>query len=149
MLDRDHEQLAQSVAERLDCQVELPESWSGFFDQTGWSSSGEGDRRRFPRLKSRTLAVLEYRHTLSSVPRESRRYAVYLKDVSRGGVAFMHHEQLFPAERMRLIMPCDKARELVGQTDWIVEIIRCVRVGARCFEVGVRLVEPEPSTCGK
>ncbi len=141
MLDCDHERLARSVTERLECRVRLPESWTDFFDQNGWSASGEGDRRQFPRLKFRAPAVLEYCQTLPHVSREVQRYAVFLKDVSRGGVAFLHFEQIFPLERMRLIMPYDQTRELVGRTDRLFEVVRCVRVQAHCFEVGARLIE--------
>ena len=141
MLDNDFEELARNLAEKFDCKIKLPESWTGYFNETGPLTCGPGDRRQFSRIKFRSPAVLEYLQTFPIMPRERRHYLVYLKDYSRSGVAFIHHEQLYPSERMRLMIPPDKVVAMHGQKDGIIEVVRCIRIQDCCFEIGASFVE--------
>jgi len=139
--DYDFEELARKLAEKFDCKIKLPESWADYFNETGMLTGGPGDRRQFPRLRFRAPAVLEYAQTIPIVPRKPAQYLVYLKDLSRSGVAFMHHEQLYPREQMRLMMPPGKVVTIRGRKDGIVEIARCTRIQDFCFMVGAHFVE--------
>lgn len=42
----------------------------------------------------------------------------------------MHSEQLFPSERMRIVLADDLIRE--------IEVIHCRRVQRRCYEIGAK-----------
>ncbi len=134
MLDRDHlTPPAGETLEDLACRVELPPVWEDFFEKTGALPSGADDKRRHPRHYLRTYAAVGYHQTFSSVPRRQAWHKVYTKDVSRSGLAFLHSEQLFPRERLEILLPD-------GRTCFI-EVARCHRIQDRCFEVGARFVD--------
>ena len=126
---------------RMKCEIELPESWGDFFDHSGPMGSIPSDKRQFPRWKNRALAGLFQCETFPVIPRGNQWHPVYLKDVSRGGAAFIHSEQLYPLEQMRLLFIDDvSARLLQKECLRTIEVIRCVRVQAKCYEVGVRFI---------
>jgi hypothetical protein len=112
----------------LRCELELPSSWSDFFDRRGAMPARLEENRRFPRSYLRGVAALEYRQSLPALPRAEARHAVYTKDVSRAGIGFLHSEPLYPMEQMKLALPDGKSL--------IVEVVRCRRIQPRCFEIG-------------
>ena len=112
----------------LRCQLELPASWSDFFDRHGAMPALRAEKRRFPRSYLRGVAALAYRQSLPALPRAETWHAVYTKDVSRGGIAFLHSDPLYPMEQMNLALPDGKSL--------IVEVVRCRRIQSRCFEIG-------------
>jgi hypothetical protein len=57
-----------------------------------------------------------------------------MMDLSRSGLRFLHGEQLFPLERMRVVLPDGKRR--------LIEVKWCRRVQDRCYEVGCTFTEP-------
>ncbi len=122
------------IAPRIDelpCQIRLPEAWLEQYSSE--TNAVDGDQRRFPRHpcgSPQAKAALEYRSTLPSRPREPTVWAVYPVSISRGGLAFLHSEPLYPCEKFRISLPNGKAFE--------IEVARCRRVGDRCFEVGAR-----------
>ena len=127
---------------RLKCEIELPESWSDFFDHSGLIGSIASDRRKFPRWKNRTVAGLLCRETFPVIPRSKQWYPVYLMDMSRNGARFIHSEQLYPLEQMHLLCIDDvSARLLQNDCFRAIEVVRCVRVQAKCYEVGVRFID--------
>ena len=77
--------------------------------------------------------------TLSSMKRDCGYIPVYTADFSRGGCGFISAIQIFPTERIRLILP----------TFWIqLEIVRCRKLGSKCYEVGGVLLsknQPDPA----
>lgn len=115
----------------LPCEVELPENWSDYFSRSGPAPARGEDVRRFPRFYLRTGAALSYRTTLPSMHRPDVAYRVYLKDISRSSVAFVHSEQLFPCERMEML--------LADGTHWFVTVVRCQKRHNRCYEVAATL----------
>lgn len=124
-----------TLSERLAacaCDVELPAVWENFFEQSGVMPTFDGDGRRFPRFYARRQAALEHRPTLPAKPRARTWRGVYLKNVSRQGLGFLHSEQLFPSERMRIMLSDDLLRE--------IEVIHCRRIRRRCYEIGARFV---------
>ncbi len=122
----------ERILEACQCSVELPAELDDFFEHSGPTGGSLAEQRRFPRVNLRTPAALRYRQTLHALPRAESWHKVFVKDISRCGVAFLHGEQLYPNERMALLMP--------DGTRLPVEVVRCRRLGARCYEIGVRFV---------
>jgi hypothetical protein len=77
-------------------------------------------------------AALEYRQSLPALPRNPGWFGVYMNSLSRKGCGFFHGEQLYPGERMRLVL-------LTG-TDLPIEVRWCRRIDENCFEIGARFV---------
>ncbi|HVX60856.1 MAG TPA: hypothetical protein VHC19_09645 [Pirellulales bacterium] len=138
MLDRGHEstQLANWLASR-PCRVELPEAWDDYFDRAGPIPSFPGDNRRFPRYYIRGRAAMAIIDALPGKPRDESWHGVYTKEISREGLRFLHSEQLFPREKLQIIMPDGQTR--------IVEVARCRRVQPACYDVKTRFA-PEART---
>ncbi|MGM0489705.1 MAG: PilZ domain-containing protein [Planctomycetota bacterium] len=131
MLDVDSN--ATSVAEiiaSLPCEVALPESWRDFFSEKGELPSFRRDRRRFPRLLFRTAAAARFLKSLPALNRSDQWQKVYFKDVSRTGFSFLYAQQLFPNERVEIVV--NESHRYVGK------VRRCRRVGPRCYVVGAR-----------
>jgi len=134
MLDLRHQvqKLVQAVGP-LRCDLQLPSSWQDGFGQAGQLPSRYHERRRHPRHRFQVCAALEYRQTFPSLHRPSGWHQVFADGLSRGGLSFLHGEQLFPRERMRILLP--------GQELKCIEIVWSGRVQQRCFRVGARFVE--------
>ena len=84
-------------------------------------------RRQHPRMYYPGRAILEVDQTFPAIPRSRHFCQAVTLDLSRGGISFMSPEQLFPGEKAVVWatsgrLPCT--------------IARCVRHGAKCFEVG-------------
>jgi len=119
---------ALSESRRLVCEIELPSSWKDFFDRRGMMPIPPDDRRRFPRSYLRVGAALQDRPSLPALPRSNAWHKVYAKDLCRTGVGFLHSEQLFPKEQLAIVLPDGRPRR--------IEVVRCRRIGRRCFEIG-------------
>jgi hypothetical protein len=121
-----------ATIEALPCNVRLPPSWGAGPAGTEVFASGPRDRCGFLRRSLRGLAALEYHSTLPGLDRAPACFRVYTLDISRNGVSFLHGEQLFPAERMRL---------LLADGRWLgVEIVRCRKIQDGCFEVAASVL---------
>ncbi len=136
MLDRDHPKLsvARMIA-ALPCRVQLPDSLRERFETTGVAPATMDDRRRHPRLRCRSTnnrVAVQRQASFPALPHAPAWVAVYLADISRGGFQVIAGEQLFPGERLRLLLPTGAAFD--------VEAIRCRRLGETCFSIGTRLV---------
>ena len=123
-----------AAAERLDrvagglaCGIRLPTSWDDYFGQKGLLPVIAQDRRRFARFHYRRRAILECVRSLPALPRAEFCCCVYAKDISRNGIAFLHCQELFPAEEMRLRLPDRVYR---------IRIVRCLKRIESCFEIG-------------
>lgn len=133
--------LADAIT-KLQCEIELPESWNDFFDFSGMACSSAFDNRRAARWKNRALAGLLYRTTFPVLSRPEGWYPIYIKDLSRSGTAFVHSEQLYPLERMRILVIDDRSSRLLRNNCLrTVEVVWCKRVQGKCFEVGSRFVD--------
>jgi hypothetical protein len=77
--------------------------------------------------------AVELRQTLPGLPRAHAWFAVYLTDIGRGGLGFLHGEPLYPKERLRILLFDGR---LVR-----IEIVRCQRIDEGCFSVGSQFVE--------
>jgi len=113
----------------LKCQVQLTRQLLEEFERTGPHPTIEGDRRRFVRYHVRARGILFYRQTLPAIERRQGPHLVLIRNISRSGIGFLHHEQLFPHERFTLWVEGKRRVE--------VEIAGCRRLHANCFDVGV------------
>lgn len=136
MLDRLDEStpLADWLASR-PCRVALPDAWQDFFDRSGAMPSFPGDDRRFPRFYIRGRAAMAVVDPLPGKPRDSAWHGVYTKEISREGLSLLHSEQLFPRERLEVVLPDGQSR--------LVEVTRCRRVQQACYDVEVSF-QPSP-----
>ncbi len=75
------------------------------------------------------------RSTLPGLPRPANSDRVFLKDVSRAGVALIHSEQLFPRENIELLM--------IDGSVLAATVIRCIRHRQRCYEIAATFKQDE------
>lgn len=111
--------ISQFMWQNLASRAELPCSAEEFFAKQGPSAAAAESRRRFHRFHFRTRAMLWY---------EGELHAVYARDVSRQGIGFLAPRQLFPCDRVKLILPEE-------ETPWLV-VRRCRRMQQGCYEIG-------------
>lgn len=123
------------VIAALPGKVALPPQWSGFFDKRGAVPIQPDDQRRYPRFYFRTVAGLTYVPSLPNLARPTESQRVLVKDISRGSAAFLHSEQLFPRELVKLL--------LIDGVERLLEVTRCRRIQADCFEVGAKFANVE------
>ena len=132
MLETEYSNQIDDLLAKLSCDVQIPSEWGDFFARQGMLPSIEGDRRRFARKHMPGTAVLEITTTIPSIDRQQLVHAVYTRDISRGGVSFLHVAQLYPGEAGRLWLPDRR---------WLFEVVRCRRVNSQCYVVGATLPE--------
>ena len=129
-------QLADAVT-KLECEIKLPEALRDFFKSSGLMQSSVSDNRRAARWQNRVRAGLLYRTTFPVLPRSEGWHPIFIKDVSRSGAAFIHSEQLYPLERIRILMIDDRSSRLLrNECLRTIEVVRCKRVENNCFEIG-------------
>jgi hypothetical protein len=116
--------------ESVPMLVVLPPGLEGFFDELGYAPSNPFDERRAPRLRLRCPALLEVTQTLPAARRETGLAHVLVADVSRCGIGLLHHEQLWPEERISIWLPSHHLQATV---------VRCRRRGPSCYEIGAEL----------
>jgi hypothetical protein len=131
----DPQRLSDELA-RLPCQVNLPVPVEEFLEKVGRTPRDWDEQRRFSRFYNRGFALLAYEQTFPTLPRPAARFAVYTRDVSREGMGLLHSEQLFPRERMAIVMHDGVPRAF--------EVVWCRRVQERCYEIGARFVDAKP-----
>ena len=117
----------QQLILNLPCRVHLPEDPETYFAQRGPLTSHYEEQRRYPRFHCRTEAALVCKQTLPACPRQERTCRIYVKDISRSSIAFLHFEQLFPTERAEVILFDGGVRT--------IQITRCRKLQDDCYEV--------------
>ena len=121
------------LLEICPCRIDLPPGFDGFFEQTGHRRAEFSDRRQFRRVLLREQALLQIQKQLS---------VIYTSDLSRGGICFLHSEQLFPGDRIRIWRSSGADLHLV--------VARCLRHGPRCYECGAEAAcENSRATCAQ
>lgn len=117
-----------SLIERLwaatKSQAELPDLQSDFFDLAGPMPLHYESRRAYHRFYFRRQAVLSYDKNL---------LGVYTTDVSQLGIGFISPVQLFPLDRVTLLIPGPKKTTL--------QISRCKRLADACYQCGGTFVD--------
>ena len=116
-------ELIDRVWHGLGCKVELPDNWGDFFEFSGMVPTEYDDRRTYARMHFRGKAVVKHSDCY---------YAIYTRDVSRGGIAFYHVEQIFPGERGRIWLANGLSHDF--------EIVRCKLRRKSCYECGAMFV---------
>ena len=135
-------EILNEVVERLNCDVRLPDSWGDFFSESG--PLPPDSRRQYARWRIRGYAALQYHQTAPALVRSPCWHRVFVKDISRGGIGFLHSEQLFPLEQMRIILPDTRLERLLpNRLESVLEVTRCLRIQKNCYEVGARFVGSE------
>ena len=84
--------------------VPLPPLDDSIREQTRTSGAIWGDSRRYVRYETDALGKLQLHGTYLSAGRENMTQDVWLRDMSRGGIRFVHGEQLFPGELVSVVL---------------------------------------------
>ena len=112
MLDsNDPKHSAAELIAALPCAVELPVELRKNFERHGVAAF-EGDRRRFPRIQCRSeanRAGMQHQQSLPQLPRDANWQSVYVTNVSRDGIGFLHSQPLYPCEA-RAAVYAERAR---------------------------------------
>lgn len=116
------EEVIDILWQKLNCRIELPETPDEYFAAKGPQLGEFAPERQHARYNYRNKALLIYRNAP---------YAVFTKDISHSSVGFLHFEQLFPLERVRLY--------LANGTKLDATIRRCLRLQELCFECGAQV----------
>jgi hypothetical protein len=108
------------------------ESDHEFFELTGPLPTAWDEHRRFPRFYFRSCAeLLIYPLRGERDPEEPPRF-VLTRDLSRGGMSLVHTEQLFPTQRLEIILNGAAPRSL--------EVMWCRRWTHGRYVIGCRFV---------
>ncbi len=127
MLDEPYKEKLDAVLESLNWTIQLPARLTDFFSVRGDSQIAEHEERKHIRIRARAKCVGFFESTLYCMQRDAGYLPLYTADFSRGGCGFLSSIQIFPTERIRLMLP----------TFWLqLEIVRCRKLGPNCFEVG-------------
>lgn len=121
-------QLINAAPLRLQVPVESPVPLAA----SAGAQSIPFDQRQAPRVNFRRRGAMQVSQPLPTCSRTDAHGGILVWDVSRRGLRFLFDEQLFPGEQLRIWLP---ETELKG------EVIRCRRLGPRCYEIGVRLAD--------
>jgi hypothetical protein len=115
----------RDFAPRPNHRMSMLEPSSDFFEPHGLLPPSLEDVRRFPRCYFRSVAEATI-HCLGSgqTPEQSH---VLTRDLSRGGLSLLHSRQLFPGQRLDVLLADGRPRR--------VEVVWC-----RCQEPGTYLV---------
>lgn len=139
MLEHGHaSRTLEDLLSEIRCELELPPHW----DDANRLPQGplpirSEDRRRYPRFHYRVRAILQCRQTFPALVSPRELHAVYTKDISRGGVSFLHSDQLFPRQKIRIYLPRGTKQDL--------EVVHCRQLEQRCFLIGAEnAVDAEP-----
>ena len=122
MLEIDNGQaLLDDLWETTTTKVQLPDAEkSTFFAAHGVAPLFYENKRSYHRYYMRGKAVLKRGNSL---------LGTYTKDVSRQGIAFLSPIPLMPKERIKLRVP---------KAELSLEVTRCRRIEADCFECGAK-----------
>jgi hypothetical protein len=136
MLDRAYQQNLIELLRQLPCRIVIPSAWGDYFSKHGPQQASAEHQRRWGRMFYRKKALLELSASLPSVPRNPEQHVVLMRDISRSGAGFLHVEQLFPGEVVRLSLETGMK---------LAHVSRCVRHNERCFEAGVEFCAGPPA----
>ena len=130
MLDADYPRRLAELMAAAPCAIDPPDDWADIQSRRGAQQSRIDERRRFVRFWFPSRCLLELDQSIPAVPRTRQIHQAWTRDVSRGGISFLHSEQLYPGERLRLWLTS-------GRLDCIVH--RCERHNLQCWEIGVEI----------
>jgi hypothetical protein len=123
----DATELNEQRWQELSLRTELPWSWRKYATEIGLERTWPESRRRYARAPLRAPVILQA---------SGRFYAAYGKDISRLGFGLYSPLPLLPKQAIVV--------ELMGGKKLPVRVVRCKRVGPRCFECGTVFETPAP-----
>jgi hypothetical protein len=115
--------------------TEFVESDNEFFQMSGPMPTAWDEHRRHPRFYFRSCAEAFIHPLRGQLDPNAPPCFLVTRDLSRGGVSLIHTEQLFPGQRLDLI--------LNGEPPRASEVVWCRRWGNDRFAVGCRFVRVE------
>lgn len=131
MLEIDYSTQLGDLIQSVDWDIELPVEWSDYFDERGEVASYVDDDRNNQRLKIRTHGILWFDQSLPFCNRSENPLGIYTRDFSRQGAGFLSPFEIYPEERVRIVLP----------TFWVqLHVVRARRITSKCYEVGAMLV---------
>lgn len=110
----------------------LVESDLEFFDFSGPMPGAWDDHRRFPRFYFRSCAEATIYPLRSDRNAAARTCFILTRDLSRGGMSIIHTEQLFPGQRLDVILNCEAPRRM--------EVVWCRRWTHGRYSIGCRFI---------
>jgi hypothetical protein len=138
MLEVDYPTRFGELIQSVRWDIELPIEWATYFEERGEASAVLVEQRHNQRLKVRTHGLLLVEHSLPFRARADEFVGTYTRDFSRHGCGFLTPCELFPEERVRIVLP----------TFWVqLLVMRCRRITSKCYESGGQLLfrhDPDP-----
>jgi hypothetical protein len=136
MLENTHlgEELASFKA-FAPLRVILPEELQRFYAERGYLAAMPHEDRAYARLNVRAQGFIRFLST-SPIPNcdiiasDTRQGTILVKDISKTGIAFLYHRQIFPCEKLAIFLH-GRALEATA--------IRCRRIGPQCYEIGAMI----------
>lgn len=114
--------------------VPLPEVDEKILRSTQSGGPVWSDQRRSVRYPSNARCVVESEGTYATCELSHGSQEVLLRDLSRGGMRFLHGAQIYPGERFVICIGRDRRLTL--------EAVWCRRVAPGVFVTGCRFVTP-------
>jgi hypothetical protein len=108
----------------------VPEEYQRLLQREGVLPAFAGDLRRFPRRCMNVDGQMCYGSGTLTLPSSGERHCIKIVDLARGGVGFLHSDQIFPGEQVTVIFP--NAKSLNVEVRW------CRRLSDQCYQVGGR-----------
>lgn len=119
----DDQQLRDDLWSMTSAKVEMPDSMMrSLLAAQGPTPVYHDNRRSFHRYFMRGKAVLKLQESL---------FGVFVKDVSRQGIGFLSPVALLPKQHVQIRLPA---------TELDLEVTRCRRSNAACFDCGARFI---------
>jgi hypothetical protein len=125
---------ASSAAAEAPATPGAVESDADFFAKAGPMPTAWDEARRHPRFYYRARAKATV-HPFRGAPQPPVECTVLTRDLSRGGINLVHTEQVYPGQRIELVL-------LDGVTR-TVEVCWCRRLAHRCYSVGCKFAKLE------
>jgi hypothetical protein len=117
--------------------IEALEAEPDFYAKTGPLPTAFKEDRRFPRFYYRArLAAAIYPLCAAGQPPVA--CSLLARDLSRGGMNLVHSEQVYPGQRVDVVLTDGSPRGL--------EVIWCRRMAQRCYTFGCRFIKSEEVT---
>jgi hypothetical protein len=124
--------LIRSIPDGNQCKIVLPPSLENFFQEAGYCESTYYEGRKNSRLRIRCKATLVIEASPPSIERPEQTAIVFVKDISKRGIAILCHQQLWPEEKLLI---CFQQRQVRASA------VRCRRLDECCWECGAEITE--------
>jgi len=126
--------MSQETATEL---VESDNEFCEFFELSGPMPTAWDDHRRHPRFYFRSVAEAYIHPLRGQLDPTAPPIFLLTSDLSRSGVSLVHTDQLFPGQRLDLI--------LNGEAPRPTEVVWCRRWDKERFSIGCRFIAPSTS----